>query len=343
MSLEISGFTTNLIECQSTLSGDCCPIDPTLDVRPWAYQINTHGGSDRCDYIINRRPEKGWTLNFVFNRENLPWFLGKTFYYLGVRDETDPALFADNNLSFGFTNNGRIEWRSYRYSGECINEAYQETYYIDTGVTPILCTNGTSKDFNITIVFDRHLRLTDCDIENSGGWNDLITGDTITNASEVVQSGATETYSYTEELNKDWNDERYARLGVLKIYLNGWPIYKKDDWEEIIPSSRGFQPFVQSWGGGTTGSGNLHLGTTAFNLKGIKYIEEPLNALQVKHHYITSIKPFYDITECTEPCEETNITPFSERILIYDDDTDGDGQRTINDSVTTESGDILIY
>ena len=85
MSLEISGFTTNLIECQSTLSGDCCPIDPTLIVKPWAYQINTHGGADNCDFIVKRRPEKGWTLDFVFNRESQPWSNGGPFYFIGAR------------------------------------------------------------------------------------------------------------------------------------------------------------------------------------------------------------------------------------------------------------------
>jgi len=339
MSLEISGFTTNLIECQSTLSGDCCPIDPTLDIRPWAYKFNTHGGTNNCDFLIDRRTEKGWTLDFVFNRENLPWSLGSVFYFFGVRDENDPYLYADNNLSFSFTSDGRIKWQAYRYSGSCVNELYQETFYIDSGVTPILCSNGTSKDFNITVVFDRHLRHTECEIENAGGWNDLITGDTIMNASDVVLSGSTESIRYTEELNKDWNDERYARLGILKIYLNGWPIYKIDNWEEIVPSKRGFQPFIQSWGGGTTGSGNIHVGTTSFNLKTIKYIEQPLNALEVKHHYITQVKPYYDIVECQDPCEETEILPFSESTIYFDDDSDGDGK---TDTIYTESGDILI-
>ena len=306
--LEISGFTTNLIECQGSLSDTCCTIDNTLDVRPWAYKIKPDGD---CPYRIKRRTEKGWTLDFVFNRENLPWSTGSIFYYLGVRDENDPKLYGDNNLSFGFTSDGRIEWKSYRYSGECINEVYQETFYVDSGVTPVLCTNGTSKDFNITIVFDRDLRHTDCEIENAGGWNDLITGDTITNPSDVVLSGSTETYSYTEELNKDWNDERYARLGTLKIYLNGWPIYKKEGWEEIIPSTRGFQPLIQSWGGGTTGSGGIHIGVTEFNLKRVKYIEEPLNALEVRHHYKTLTKPFYDVNECVNPCEENNVVPYN--------------------------------
>lgn len=327
--LEISGFTTNLIECQNSLSDSCCPIDATLDVRPWAYTIKPDGD---CLYRVKRRTEKGWTLDFVFNRENLPWTSGSTFYYLGVRDETDEELYGDNNLSFGFTSDGRIQWKSYRYSGTCVNEAYQETFYIDSGVTPVLCTNGTSDDFNITIVFDRHLRHTDCEIENAGGWNDLITGDTITNPSDVVLSGSTETYSYTEVLNKDWNDERYARLGTLKIYLNGWPIYKKENWEEIIPSTRGFQPLIQSWGGGTTGSGEIHVGVTDFNLKRVKYIEEPLNALQVKHHYLTQTKSLYDITECFDECEDVIIGYFNNKILLENDDF-----------LITEDNDILIY
>jgi len=338
--LDISGFTTNLIECQSSLSDTCCPIDQTLDVRPWAYTIKPDG---ECPYRVKRRTEKGWTLDFVFNRDNLPWSLGSTFYYWGVRDEYDQKLYADNNLSFSFTSDGRIMWEAYRYSGECVNEVYQENYYIDSGVTPILCENGTSKDFNITIVFDRDLRHTDCEIENAGGWNDLITGDTITNASDVVQSGSTESYNYVEELNKDWNDERYARLGTLKIYLNGWPIYKIENWEEVIPSTRGFQPLIQSWGGGTTGSGGIHTGVTSFNLKKVKYIETPLNALEVKHHYITSVKPLYDIVECTDPCEESNILPFAENAILHEEDIDGDGQRTMADTIRLENDDILIY
>jgi hypothetical protein len=230
MALDITGFTKNIIECQSTLSGDCCPIDPKLSVKPWAYKINTHGGSDNCEFIVKRRPEKGWSLDFVFNREDLPWSDGGPFYFLGVREEETQPLYADNNLSFRFTNDGRIEWRAYRYSGECVTEAYQETFYISSGQTPTLCQDGTTDDFNITIVFDRHLRHTDCEIENAGGWNDLITGSTITNARAVTLSGATENYQYIEELNKDWNDERYARLGILKIYLNGRPIYKIDNY-----------------------------------------------------------------------------------------------------------------
>jgi hypothetical protein len=332
MSLEITGFTTNLIDCVSSLGGDCCPIDPTLIVKPWAYQIDTHGGTDNCDFIVKRRPEKGWTLDFVFNRESQPWSNGGPFYFIGARDEHSAPLYADNNLSFRFTSDGRIEWRAYRYSGECINEVYQESYYIDSGVTPVLCYNGTLKDFNITIVFDRHLRLTECDIENSGGWNDMITGETITNAQGVVLSGETEQRVYIEELNKDWNDERYARLGTLKIYLNGRPIYKKTDWEEVIPSTRGFQPFIQLWGGGASGSGGIHTGSNLFNLKRLKYMEEPLNFVNVYHHYIVSTKPYYDINECNEECVDT-ITAYTDRALLTNE----------NEFILVDGDDTIIF
>jgi hypothetical protein len=272
-------------------------------------------------------------LDFVFNRETLSWGSGNIFYYLGVRDESIESNFADNNLSFGFSSDGRIVWKTYRYSTSCSNGSYVDDYYVDTGETPILCTNGTEDDFNITIVFDRHLRLTDCDIENSGGWNDMITGETIVNASDVILSGSTEERVFIETLNSDWYDERYARMGTLKIYLNGQPIYSIKDWEEIIPSTRGFQPFIQSWGGGVTGCNGIHEGVTEFNLKRVKYFEKPLLPLEVKHHYITSTKPLFDITECNDDCEETNIKPFSKSSLLLEDGT----------VLVTENNNIIDY
>ena len=39
-------------------------------------------------------------------------------------------------------------------------------------------------------------------------------------------------------------------------------------------------------------------------MKRIKYFEEPLDFVHVKHHYRVDTKPFYDIIECNEPCED---------------------------------------
>ena len=73
-----------------------------------------------------------------------------------------------------------------------------------------------------------------------------------------------------EKLNKKWWKEKQYRLGTLKIYINGRPIYKIKDWEEIIPTNRGVQPFIQSWGGGTKLMYNIHNGVCCFDIKSIK-------------------------------------------------------------------------
>ena len=318
-SLNLSGFTGTTgytgatYACSRELSGItsgityCCPQELIPNAKPWAYQINHGGGDDLCDYIIQRRTEKGWTLNFIFNKENLPWTEGRVFYYWGTRGETPVEDYADNNLSFSFTDDGKILWRALRYSGVCLDDGtFSETYYTSSGETPVLCLSGTSNDFEITIAFDRYKYYTDCNLENDGGWNDLITGRTLSSTFKEWLTGGTETYIDTEVLNKKWADEKNRRLGTLKIYLNGRPIYKIKDWEEVIPSDRGLQPFIQSWGEGTDHIGYLHnKGATCFNMKRIKYFEEPLNFVHVRHHYLTESKPNYNIVECDADCVDT--------------------------------------
>ena len=313
-SLSILGFITSPTQCTAKLadSANCCPRDPFLFAKPWAYQINHGGGTDNCDYSVARRTEKGWTLDFVFNRETLPWTDGKAFYYWGVRNENDQTQYADNNLSFSFTSDGRILWKKIHYSGYCGTSAYTQSFYVSTGQTPQLCYYGTSDDFNITITFDRYRHLTDCNIENDGGWNDLIPGLKTSEYSDSEVTAVTSTqlaeYTEVEELTKQWGRERNRRLGVLKIYLNGRPIYKVENWEEVVPSTRGSQPFIQLWGGGSKTANGFHdLGTSCFNIKRIKYFEEPLDFVHVKHHYRVDTKPYYDIIECNEICED-NVT-----------------------------------
>jgi hypothetical protein len=277
-------------QCAAELNGDCCPVDGIANAKPWAYQINHGRGDDLCDYAIDRRPKKGWTIDLVFNRENLHWMSGGVFYYLGVRGENDMLKYADNNLSFSFTADGRIKWAAVRYHGECDgNGNYVGQGVLEKGVTPQLCLDGTSQDFNITIVFDRYRHFTgECDLSNEGGWNDMI-NDPVTRE---------------EVLGEKWEREGHKRLGVLKIYLNGRPIYRKDDWEEVIPSTRGAQPFIQSWGGGTSGCDGYHYGSCCFNIKRIKYFDEPLGFVNVRHHYITTVKPLFGVKECTEACKD---------------------------------------
>jgi len=303
----INMFSNQVIPCVNKLEdlNNCCPQSPKLNLKPWAYEINTGNPFNNCNPLINRRTEKGWTLDFVFNRESLSWSNGGVFYYFGVRGSDNPLDYADNNLSFQFTSDGRIKWVTHHYSGNCETNGYQESFYISSGQTPQLCTNQDYGDFNVTIVFDRYKRYNDCDLENNGGWNDLlgwkVNEYNDTEVSAVTSTQITTFESESEFLNKKWSKERERRLGILKIYLNGRPIYKIEDWEEVIPSNRGVQPFIQSWGGGTGLMNNIHNGVCCFNMKSIKYYEEPLDFVHVRHNFLTRLNQYqFDI--CGDRC-----------------------------------------
>jgi hypothetical protein len=351
-----TGFTNTIIECKEKLNDtvNYCSQASSLNNKPWAYKTDSGAGDDNSIEIIKRRPENGWTLDFIFSRESLPWSFGGKFYYFGVRGDSDLSDYADNNLSFGFTEDGRIEWTAVRYSGSCDTiSGYTETYYTETGQTEILCTTGDTKDFNVTIVFDRYNHYTGCDLDNKGGKNDLIqgphameytdlsvsavtstqiaTGYLITNTYDVITSGSTETYDYTEKLNKNWENEQNFRLGDLKIYLNGKLIYKLTNWEEVISSSRGEQPFIQSWGGGTGLMNNSHNGICEFNIKSIKYYQEPLNMINVKHNFLSRLQS-YDFDICGLECMD-ELDLFILNGLLTE----------AGEYIKAENGDIIIY
>lgn len=323
---------------------------------------------------IRRRTEEGWTADFVFNKESLPWVSGSTFYYWGISGETNSSNYADNNLSFGFTDDGKIIWKTIKYSPVDTLTGYESHYTTVTGATPTLCEDGTSADFNITIVFKRYKKLEDCDLDNMGGQNDLISGLTSISKFGISLTGGTESYIGIEKLNEKWYKERTSRLGTLKIYLNGNPIYKLENFEEIVPTVRQIEtieftsdgsesifdvgenigtlfmvkvgdalqtddkysftvgdsfvqfndlnvpksgstvsityyksnlnPLIQSWGGGTTGIGSLHIGETEFTLKNTQYYEEPLSFLDIRNRYKNEIKQNWNIVECNYPCGE---------------------------------------
>jgi hypothetical protein len=185
-----------------------------------------------------------------------------------------------------------------------VNGEYSESYYLSSGQTPTLCTTGTTKDFNITITFDRYKHYDGCDIENDGGWNDMI-GFRTSPYQNIEVTAVTSTqlsvWDPAESLSQKWADERQRRLGTLKIYVNGRPIYKLENWEEIIPSTRGVQPFIQSWGAGTGLMGNIHNGICCFKMKTVKYYEEPLDFVHVRHNFLTRIDD-YDFYICGLGC-----------------------------------------
>jgi len=305
----ISGFTKNVYVDRRNIVNvlACSSQSPKTNVKPWAFNFNEGLGTDKCTPILKRRTEKGWTLDFIFNRENVSWSLGSVFYYIGVRGENNPLNYADNNLSFQFTPDRRIKWIAHHYSGICATEGYDESFYITSGQTPQICVVDGTKDFNITIVFDRYKRYTDCNLENDGGWSDLIPEFITSPYSNTDVTAVTSTQlsvaNEIELLNKKWANEKQRRLGTLKIYLNGRPIYKLENWEEIIPSDRGEQPYIQSWGGGTGLMGGIHNGTSCFNIKTIKYFEEPLDFVHVRHNFLTRLNE-YDFEICGVSCSD---------------------------------------
>lgn len=317
---DLLNLTTPVTYTGLTIDSNCFS-GSVENFTPIEFLIETGTTISGCTIDIRKRTEKGWTLDFIFNRNSNPWISGSTFYYWGIKDETNPLYYLDNNLSFSFTDDGSIMWKSVHYSGYCeTTSGYTETDYISSGKTPTLCTTGLTDNFNITITFDRYKYLYDCDLENEGGINDYITGKTITNAREVIEKRAIENYIYSEILSERWFEERNSRLGTLRIFLNGNPIYKKENWEEIIPSIREkiyenpiptgttsgstYNPIVQVWGGGVSGSTDIHLGETSFLLKQFKYFEEPLHPLHVKHYYITKNSNDFNITECNDICDD---------------------------------------
>ena len=332
----ISGFTTDVYNCRQNIvdSDACCEQTPKLDIKPWAINFNQGNGDDNCSPTLKRRTEKGWTLDFIFNRNNFPWGAGSVFYYIGVRGEDDVFNYSDNNLSFQFTNDRRIKWVAHRYTGYCETNEFQQDFYISSGQTPQLCTIDDEKDFNVTIVFDRYKRYTDCNLENDGGWNDM-KGFRINPYEDSLVTGVTSTqlsvWDENEVLTKKWSDEQQRRLGTLKIYLNGRPIYKLENWEEVIPSERGVQPFIQSWGGGTGLMNNIHNGICCFNIKSIKYYEEPLDFIHVRHNFITRQNQ-YDFYLCGTNCEDDLIALVENGLLTED-----------SILIITENDDIVLY
>jgi hypothetical protein len=330
---QVIDFENEITYDSLIIDSSCLSGGDVNSIKPWEIPINENYTGDTCDFTVRRRTEKGWTLDFIFNRENIAWSGGSTFYYWGITNETDPLNYLDNNLSFSFTDDGRVKWEKYHFSGYChTTSGYTETSYIATGQTNILCSGGTSADFNITITFTRNNTYENCFIYNEGGSNDYITGWTVTNPIDTI-TGATEEYEIIEVLNKRWAKERNKRLGTLKIYLNGVKIYKIDNWEEIIPSARSSGNTIsQIWGGGTSGVTDLHTGTTLFNLKQVKYFEKPLNYLNIKHHYLVTNKVNYNIVECGEDCVD-NLSFYTNSAILTE----------LSDYLFTENDNFLEY
>lgn len=297
MDTVINNFDKNYFECINSIKNESCDDAlPMFFIKPMIYKIESPANN------LRRRTEKGWTLEFIFNRNYLTWDLGGVFYYLGVRGENNIMNLADNNLTFGFTPQGEIAWYALRFSG-VTNEinGYTGSTYISSGKTQPLCLTGNSEDFKVNIVFERYREYVGNEIDYNGGKWDLVTGCTIENDISSVVSGETAIYNYTEELNKKWSDNLPKRLGRLKIYLNGNPIYILENWEEVIPSNRGVQPLIQSWGGGPYIFSQINFKLCYFIVKSFRYYETPLLATEIKKDFNYD-KTFFNFEICGNKC-----------------------------------------
>lgn len=284
---------------------------------------------------IQQRTEKGWTLDFIFNRDGHPWVSGCTFYYLGVPDEVELNSFVDNNLSFSFTNDGRLKWETVRYSGytDCVS-GFTNHYYLSSGQTTLLPITGDTENFNITIVFERNNYYYGEELSHEGGIANLIVGDSVLNPYDVL-TGATEICNTGETLNEIWFNSQFKRMGKLKIYVNGRIFSIFNDWIEIIPSNRGVLPFVQYFNGGTTASGNVHYLDCHFTMVSVKYFEEPLNFSQIKHNFNrnTINHNLIDNTNSINACVDQNLISFVTNSIVTE----------LNELLITENEDIIIY
>ena len=72
---------------------------------------------------------------------------------------------------------------------------------------------------------------------------------------------------------------------------------------------------------------NVHEGNSCFNIKKIKYYEEPLDFVHVRHNFITRLGD-YDFEICGDDCQDDvfsvndgHITDEDGGILLGDNDT----------------------
>lgn len=308
----------NEVLCNKITNIDnCCNLPPILHKKPWTYTFKTND----CNYIISRRPQLGWSINFVFNRNGLNWG-DHIFYYWGGLDYENDQNHYDNALSFKFTEDKKIKWVATRYSGTTVSNNYITSKIIESDETPQLCVNDDFKDFNITIVFER-LNFTD-DPSKNGGWSKLNgwKKENIVNTNSAVTSTNIFTFECDNEtLNDRWLSEKNKRKGILKIFLNGYLLYKNDDWEEVVPSKRSQYNMIQSWGGVTHIDQN-HNGITPFLIKKIEYYEEPLDYIQIKNVF-KKLSTEYNIELCGSNCIDSV-------------------HAIVENPITTEEGDLLV-
>ena len=77
-------------------------------------------------------------------------------------------------------------------------------------------------------------------------------------------------------------------------------IFKVRNFEEVVLSDRGFQPFTHVVGGGVTGSNDLYKSICCYNIKYAAYFETPMNFIDIRNRYTTITKNNFNISECSD-------------------------------------------
>ena len=144
--------------------------------------------------------------------------------------------------------------------------------------------------FQVDVIWCRYTNLDFCDLKYFGGLADITEVKHLESLANNAVSLIAPPYTHKGEfgetieiiqLNDKWLLDKKHRLGRLKIYVNGKPIYTLENFEEVIPRALNTDkekqlgvPFNISWGGGTQG---LHENLTFSSCSGLtdNYIQDP--------------------------------------------------------------------
>ena len=204
--------------------------------------------------------------------------------------DPDDDLFS-NALSIRFSGapqNPKICVKYIKFTGSCITTGTCEntgvTYSSGYTIVETCSSKGVYDDCDysgctltsqeqwimVSTVFERYLTLEDCDLLNFGGLGDVrkeLYPSELNNASyNLIMPPQTHSGSTKEkirsyiDLTEKWFENVGKRMGLLKIYVNGYLFMTINDFEEIIPHELNTEkekqlgvPFNISIGGGTQG------------------------------------------------------------------------------------------
>jgi hypothetical protein len=224
--------------------------------------------------------------------------------------EKDPLFdLMSNNIAFklcGDPKNPSIGVKVLRFTGGCettgtctSGQTYLTGYTIDEYCSPPIYPRCQKENpswldlehwFQVDVTWSRYTDFDYCDLKYFGGLADITEirplDSLANNTVNLIQPPLTHINEFGEtieivNLNQKWLEEKKYRLGRLKIYVNGKPIYTLENFEEVIPRALNTDkekqlgvPFNISWGGGTQG---LHENLTFSSCSGLTsgYTQDP--------------------------------------------------------------------